>query len=429
MGNRVVVVGGGWAGSAAALTAKQAGADQVILLERTDSLLGTGLVGGIMRNNGRYTATEEMFAMGAGHLFKACDDTARHKNFEFPGHKHATLYDVSKIEPAVRRCLLEHGVEVWMFSRFKEVEVSGGSINAVVLESDDRVEGDVFIDTTGSCGAQTLCTDNGNGCVMCVIRCPTFGPRVSLAGKCGISEKTGKKADGSYGAMSGSCKISKETIAPHILEELERTGLAMVPLPEHLIDTKKLGTKACAQYALKEFAENIILLDTGHVKFMSPFMQIHKLRQVPGMEEARYVDPYSGTLGNSMRFADLSPRDDAMRVQGDIDNLFCGGEKAGLLVGHTEAMVTGALGGHNAVRALVGKEEVILPKTISIGHAITTVREEMEYEENMGNKYTFSGSIYFKKMRAEGLYTTDHDVIAKRVADAGLTNVFEQRVM
>ncbi|MBL4800964.1 MAG: FAD-dependent oxidoreductase [Emcibacter sp.] len=429
MGKRVVIVGGGWAGSSAALAARLAGADEVILLERTDSLLGTGLVGGIMRNNGRFSATEEMFAMGAGHLFKVCDDNSRHVNMEFPGHKHASIYDVAKIEPAVRRCLMENGVEIWTFSRIIDVEIGNGSINAVVLESGDRVEGDVFLDTTGTCGAQTLCTDNGNGCVMCVIRCPTFGPRVSLVGACGIKEKTGRKPNGTLGAMSGSCKLSKETISAEILEQLERTGLAMVPLPAHMIDTDKLGSKACAQYALKEYAENVVLLDTGHVKLMTPFLPLHQLQQLPGLEEVRYVDPYAGTLGNSMRFTDLSPRDDAMQVEGHIDNLFCGGEKAGLLVGHTEAMVTGTLGGYNAVRAIAGKETIVLPHTLAIGDAITNVREEMETEEGLGKKYTFSGSVYFNRMRDKGLYTTDVDAIKKRVSKAGLTGLFSQKVI
>ncbi len=429
MAKRVIIVGGGWAGSAAALCARKAGAEEVILLERTDSLLGTGLVGGIMRNNGRMTATEEMIAMGGGDLFEVCDHNSRHVNFSFPGHKHASLYDVAKIEPAVKRYLLEKGVEIWNFSRFTEVDVRDGSIVAVYLESGDRVEGDVFVDTTGSCGAQTLCTDNGNGCVMCVIRCPTFGPRVSLVGKVGIKEKAGKKPDGSFGAMSGSCKLSKETLAPHIREELERTGMVMVPMPEHMINRKKLGVKACAQYALSEYAENVILLDTGHAKLMSPFVPLHQLNQLPGLEEARYVDPYAGTVGNSMRFTDLSPRDNAMKVEGNIDNLFCGGEKAGLLVGHTEAIVTGVLGGHNAVRALAGKDPIILPDSISIGDAVSHVREEMETERGLKTKFTFSGSVYFERMKEKGLYTTDKEAIVKRVKKAGLEDVFNQRVM
>ena len=53
---KVVIAGGGWSGCAAAVEARKLGAE-VTLLERTDMLLGTGLVGGIMRNSGRYTAT------------------------------------------------------------------------------------------------------------------------------------------------------------------------------------------------------------------------------------------------------------------------------------------------------------------------------------------------------------------------------------
>jgi glycine/D-amino acid oxidase-like deaminating enzyme len=66
---KVIIVGGGWSGCAAAISAQKQGA-QVTLIERTDMLLGTGLVGGIMRNNGRYTATEEMIAMGGGEIFQ-----------------------------------------------------------------------------------------------------------------------------------------------------------------------------------------------------------------------------------------------------------------------------------------------------------------------------------------------------------------------
>ena len=51
-----------------ALAARMAGAE-VVLLERTDMLLGTGLVGGIIRNNGRFTAAEEHIAMGMGELW------------------------------------------------------------------------------------------------------------------------------------------------------------------------------------------------------------------------------------------------------------------------------------------------------------------------------------------------------------------------
>ena len=73
---RVVIVGGGWSGVAAGLAARKAGAE-VLVLERADMLLGTGLVGGIMRNNGRFVATEESIAMGAHELFDATEEIGR----------------------------------------------------------------------------------------------------------------------------------------------------------------------------------------------------------------------------------------------------------------------------------------------------------------------------------------------------------------
>lgn len=426
----VVVVGGGWSGCAAALAAKKAGAERVLILERTDGLLGTGLVGGIMRNNGRFVATEEMIALGAGELFEVCDKTARHSNVEFPGHKHASFYDVAHIEPAVRRCLQEHGIEFWLIARVTSAHRGGTNyIRAIALENGTYVAGDVFIDATGTVGAQSFCTENGNGCVMCIVRCPTFGPRVSLVGLVGIPERQGVRPDGGIGAMSGSCKLAKDTIRPDIIAEMETKGWAIVPIPEHLVHEEKLGLKACQQYALPEYAHNIILLDTGQVKLMTSYIPLEQLRQVPGMEETRYIDPYSGTIGNSMRYSQLSPRDDAMRVAGPVDNLFCGGEKAGLLVGHTEAMVTGAVAGHNAVRYLAGKEPLVLPNTLATGDAITYVREEMDRPGGMSKKYTFSGSVYFQRMKQRGLYQGPKpEVYHDRVAQAGLTNIFNEKV-
>jgi succinate dehydrogenase/fumarate reductase flavoprotein subunit len=237
----------------------------------------------------------------------------------------------------------------------------------------------------------------------------------------------GRKKDGSFGAMSGSCKLHKDSVSRAIVEEMERTGVAVVPIPKHLVHTEKLASKACQQYALPEFAENLVLLDTGHVKLMTPFFPIEELRQVPGMENARYEDPYSGGLGNSVRYLALSPRDDTLKVTG-LDNLFCAGEKAGLLVGHTEAIVTGVLAGHNAVRHAAGKAPIEIPRTISIGDAITFVREQMETDEGMSRKYTFSGDVLFKRMQEIGLYSMDIETIRQRVEDAGFTNYFHKEV-
>ena len=353
MSSQVIIVGGGWSGCAAAIAARNAGAERVVLVERTDELLGTGLVGGIMRNNGRYTAAEEMIALGGGELFAVCDAHSLHRDLAFPGHAHAWLYDVNTIAHGVREAVLDHDVEIWLQSRVNAIEGSAERIEAVVLDNGLAIEGDVFVDATGTAGGQSFCTDNGNGCVMCVVRCPTFGPRVSLTGLAGVSETCGRKPDGTIGAMSGSCKLNKETMDPALRSELERVGVLVVPLPPHLITHEKLAGKACQQYATADFASNLIVLDTGQAKLMTSYMPLHELRQVPGFERVRYEDPYAGTVGNSMRYSAMSPRSDDLRVLGGPANLLCCGEKAGLLVGHTEAIATGALAGHNA-RALAG---------------------------------------------------------------------------
>ncbi|KJS21054.1 MAG: FAD-dependent oxidoreductase [Clostridiaceae bacterium BRH_c20a] len=424
---KVVVVGGGWAGCAAGLTAKKAGAD-VLVLERTDMFLGTGLVGGIMRNNGRFVATEESIAMGGNELFDATDETARHKNMEFPGHKHASLYDVAAIEPAVRRKLDEAGVKYKLQCRVKDVKMDGKKIVSVIDQDGNEYPGDVFVETSGTAGPQGNCLKYGNGCAMCIYRCPTFGPRIELATKCGVAEFKGKKADGSVGAMSGSCKLHKESLSESIVKELNSKGVAVIPIPQKLQKEGALESKACQQYALQEFKENVILLDTGHAKLMTPYYHLDTLRQIPGFENARFEDPYAGGIGNSMRYLALSPRDNYLKTKG-VDNLFCGGEKAGLLVGHTEAIVTGSLAGNNAVRYAAKKDLKQIPASLAIGDAIAYVNEQMATEEGLTKKYTFSGSVYFKRMEELKLYTTDLNEIKKKVEEAGMTNFYNQSVV
>jgi folate-dependent tRNA-U54 methylase TrmFO/GidA len=189
-----------------------------------------------------------------------------------------------------------------------------------------------------------------------------------------------------------------------------------------------LAIKSCQQYALDEFAENVVLLDTGHAKLMSPFYPLLDLRTIPGLEKARFEDPYAGGIGNSIRFLAMSPRDNHLKVEG-VDNLFCGGEKAGLLVGHTEAICTGTLAGHNAVRYALGKQLVELSRGVAVGDLIAHVNEEMQTEEGMLKKFTFSGSVYFDRMKELSLYSTDVEGIQARVAEAGLTNFFAQKVI
>jgi len=418
---KIIITGGGWAGCSAAYMARKQGA-KVVLLERTDCLLGTGLVGGIMRNNGRFTATEEMMAMGGGEIFKIIDENSRHKNISFPGHEHASLYDIAKTPVAITNFLLEIDVEVRFIQRAVKANVAGGVIQHVEAASGEVFEGDVFVDTTGTAGPMNNCIKYGNGCAMCILRCPSYGGRISLAGLCGISEITGKKADNSIGAMSGSCKLYKESLSPEIIEMLNTKGVAVIPIPVELIEDH-LSAKACQQYALKEFMENIILLDTGHAKLMTPFYALEKLHKISGFENARYEDPYSGGKGNSMRYFDMAPRTNALQVIG-LKNLFCAGEKTGLLVGHTEAIVTGVLAGFNATRYASKKPLLEISRETAIGEAIAYVNEGMQTKEGLGKKYTFSGSVLFEHMKEQNMYETNVNKIQENIKNVGLWNVF-----
>jgi hypothetical protein len=389
-------------------------------------LLGTGLVGGIMRNNGRYTAAEEAIVLGCGDLFQAADAVSRHKNISFPGHRHASLYDVCLIEPAVRRVLEQFGVKYHLLARVKDIEMTGDRIVAVVTDEGEKFPGDVFVDTTGSCGPQGNCAKYGNGCAMCIMRCPSFGPRVSIAGKAGVKEFQGRRADGSIGAMSGSCKLNKDSLAAEIVRQLDEEGVVVVPIPPELRKGEgALKVKCCQQYALPQFNENLVLLDTGHAKLMTSFYPLEKLRRIPGFENARYEDPYAGGIGNSIRYLACAPRDNTLQVTG-VANLFCGGEKTGLLVGHTEAIVTGSLAGRNAVLHTCGRDRLELPAGLAIGDAIAHVGEQMHTAAGLTRKYTFSGAEYFVRMKEKNLYTTDHAVIRERVGRLGLAGVFER---
>jgi len=127
-------------------------------------------------------------------------------------------------------------------------------------------------------------------------------------------------------------------------------------------------------------------------------------------------------MGNSVRYMGMSPRDDALKVDG-VHNLFCAGEKAGLMVGHTEAICTGTLAGVNAVRQGQGKTVLTLPEASVIGDAITFVREQMQTPEGLGLKFTFSGSVLFDRMKQKKRYRTDPAVIDKQMEKAGLKNI------
>lgn len=419
----VAVAGGGWAGCAAAVAAAQAGAN-VVLVERTNLLLGTGLVGGIMNNNGRFTAARELISMGGDYLLDVIDQVTLHRRINFPGHLHASLYNVARIESKVRSALLDLGIHIMFQSRVTGVEMDGRRITHLALADGSHVAADAFVDATGTAGPQGNCARINGNCVMCILRCPAYGPRVSIASKAGAREISGSL----FEAMSGSCKLEKKSLSAWLVRNLEEKGVLVVPVPRYIARLDKTAPKACQQYSLPEFYDNIVLLDTGHAKLMAPFFPLDCLRMIPGFEHAVFHDPYAGGQGNSIRYTIITPHDQTLKVE-EIDNLFCAGEKVGLLVGHTEAICTGSLAGHNAVRCSIGRELLAIPASLAIGDLLTFIEQSLRTSAGFLSKYTFAGGVYFRRMYDTGLYTTDIRRINQRVKAAGMDGVFNEKLI
>ena len=104
------------------------------------------------------------------------------------------------------------------------------------------------------------------------------------------------------------------------------------------------------------------------------------------------------------------------------------GEKAGLFVGHTEAIVTGTLAGHNAARYALGLELMEIPRSLACGDVVAFVREEMQTREGLTKKYTFSGSVYFERMKNNNLYLTDTKQITEKVVQANMAGFFARQL-
>lgn len=238
----------------------------------------------------------------------------------------------------------------------------------------------------------------------------------------------GQRKDGAFGAFSGSGKLEKHSLSNEIVRELDEKGVVVIPLPREEIAREKLDLKVCQQYALDDYAENIVLLDTGYAKLMTPYYPLEKLRRIPGFESARYADPYAGGKGNSIRYLSVAERDNSMGVTG-VPNLLCGGEKSGLFVGHTEAITTGNLAGYNACRYLAGMRPLKLPTRLATGDLISYANERIESKDGLMTRYTFAGSEFFKRMQETGTYSIDPDTIRNRVEKQGLSGIFQEPVL
>lgn len=416
--NRIVIVGGGWAGCAAAVSAAKKGGT-VILLEKNDRLLGYGLVAGEVFQNGRLTISLEARAMGGKELLDAIEKTARHREVPVPGVRHTVVYDVWKIEKEIAELLSQLKVEVRLQSRVKDVAACDGNLEAVILDNGERIDGKVFVDSTGSAGPPSMCARHGWGCVSCINRCYIFGGRVSLVKKMGLDERVGTRAGGRLGGTGQGVNILKESLDRFVVDELEKKGIIFIPVPPDFSEQNFGLPKADIQ----KLKENLVLLDNGMAKVKSrPYIPLNKLRLLPGFEKAVYFDPAGGSKGNCVRFLSVAARDNSLLVRG-AKNLFVAGEKQGLLVGCCEAIVSGLLAGANAHRLAEGRDLLLLPRATAIGEMIVFTEEALQKPEGYSKRYSCSAGELGDRLVESGLYTSDYQLVQKRILSLGLNEM------
>ena len=138
--------------------------------------------------------------------------------------------------------------------------------------------------------------------------------------------------------------------------------------------------------------------------------------------------PYAGGKGNSIRYLSVAERNDHMAVMG-LDNLLVGGEKSGLFVGHTEAITTGTLAGYNSARYLKGMKPLELPRQLALGDLISYANKKIKTKDGLMTRYTFAGAEFFQRMKERGLYTTDTDIIKKRIKKYDLENIYKEPII
>jgi 3-oxoacyl-[acyl-carrier-protein] synthase III len=59
---------------------------------------------------------------------------------------------------------------------------------------------------------------------MCILRCSTFGGRISIAEKIGIKEKKWISPLKRYGKMSGACNLLKNSLSKKLSQRITQYG-------------------------------------------------------------------------------------------------------------------------------------------------------------------------------------------------------------
>jgi len=421
---RIIIVGGGFSGVAAAIAANKVGA-QATLLERTNMLGGAGLRGGLIRYNGAIVPAEETKAMGGQEVFEALESIVMHKG-NIIDEEHTSNYNPFLLDTTLLKIVEAAGVELHLESRVVDVEKENGSLKAITTDSGERFPGDVFIDASGSLGGLSNCIRYGHGCVMCFYRCLIFGDRVSIATKAGAEELTFLRHGGLLGMVSPAVILFKESLSPELQARLKKEGAFSIPIPKELIDYARMehfkGLRGPRE------VEHLNIVDNGiGAKCVGVgYFPLASYRKIPGFETAQFLDPMEGGSSNAILMLSFTPRDNSLRAKG-FKNLFVTGEKS-MIVGIDDVLSSGVLAGNNAARVALGQQPLELPRSICVGDLVAFAGERLETTEGRSQACFTGHGIYFERMKELGFYSPEPAVIHKRIDDMGLTDIFAQRL-
>lgn len=77
-----------------------------------------------------------------------------------------------------------------------------------------------------------------------------------------------------------------------------------------------------------------------------------------------------------------------------------------------------------AVRHNLDMDYLTLPRTTATGEFIAFVHERMKEPGGMNIRYTFSGSVYFQRMKELGYYSVDRREIEKRIEKGSMAHIY-----
>ncbi len=419
---RIIVVGGGFSGIAAAIIARKAGA-QATLLERTDMLSGAGLRAARLYKNLKVVGAEEAKALGGPEVFEALESIILHHG-NIIDEESSSIYNTALVDTMMLKIVEAAGVELHMEARAVEVEKENGVLKAVTTATGQRFPGDVFVDASGTFGGLSNCVKYGHGCVMCTNRCLYFGDRVSIATQAGVEELHWTRPDGTPGAVGAALAVYKESLSAELRARLAKEGAFSLPIPEELIDYDRLKQISAARGPREVSHINLVDIGLSAKCVGIGNFRLTSLRKIPGFENAQLEYPMGGGGFNIITSMSINPRENSLRAKG-FSNLFIAGDKTGT-GGIVESTVAGLLAGHNAARVAFGKQPIELPRDTVIGDMIAYRGERMATSEDLRVPLSMAQGVYFGRMKELGFGNPDPAVIHKRIAALGLANIYSQ---